>query len=952
MGPEYGAAAAAAAHAAAAAAAAISALGAPLDPSGAQRLECDALRVQVREQDSELRAAKQREEELRRELEELRAERRGLLHSASWDNTGHFSFQKLAGRGMLRTPGSFLELQRHPDTAGRSNSAFDMPNCCADLRMVTDPEPETLTASLGSLRFELYRGPSEHNSPKDGAAHLRLVPIFSTTSPPATPTATRVPWPTSNTRCDYEIYEAIKDGEAAIHCAREPMTKKTMQVAMSNIQRGLSLKVGAGGSHAKAINDAHKRAPGPGAVRKQDWVKIASKWPKHRSTILHTDSARSYRTKIRGVVHDAVVHQKKKVLRGGKKFGSPPPSFAWQNNGCKITVKAGTQEIGRAWRFLKERVKINQNTKTGSHQLTAKIRAAQYEYWQRGKDMWASTGTLLTCYMDNITHKGFASSASARKEGQRTAGANLLTFGLQRSPEGCRGKGAGPGAKLPLELGNVLGHYWPAEDRLAGLYLPWQLADLGANGEDATSISFEGRALLSLSTVEHVGHDNEGVAHVMRAQRALGVGKGRLLTSAGRILDGETTLNMARLQNLPLTLHVRKVDIQATSLAFAAILGDGSVVSWGNADFGGDSSAVRDQLKNVQQIQATRLAFAAIVGDGSVVSWGRAESGGDSNAVRDQLKNVQQIQATDEAFAAILGDGSVVTWGGAVGGDSSAVRDQLKNVQQIQASDGAFAAILADGSVVTWGRAEYGGDSNAVQDQLKNVEQIQATLHAFAAILRDGSVVSWGYSGFGGDSSAVQDQLKNVQQIQANRSAFAAILEDGSVVTWGDAEPGGDSSAVQDQLKNVKQIQATRNSFAAILGNGSVVTWGRVEDGGDSSAVQDQLKNVQQIQATRLAFAAIVGDGSVVSWGSADFGGDSSAVRDQLKNVQHIQATRLAFAAIVGDGSVVTWGSSALRDQLKNVQQIQATGTAFAAILGDGSIVTWGDATTVLCKIS
>ena len=27
-------------------------------------------------------------------------------------------------------------------------------------------------------------------------------------------------------------------------------------------------------------------------------------------------------------------------------------------------------------------------------------------------------------------------------------------------------------------------------------------------------------------------------------------------------------------------------------------------MTWGAADFGGDSSAVRDQLKNVQQIQA------------------------------------------------------------------------------------------------------------------------------------------------------------------------------------------------------------------------------------------------------------------------------------------------------------------------------------------------------------
>ena len=69
--------------------------------------------------------------------------------------------------------------------------------------------------------------------------------------------------------------------------------------------------------------------------------------------------------------------------------------------------------------------------------------------------------------------------------------------------------------------------------------------------------------------------------------------------------------------------------IQATSQAFAAILEDGSVVTWGPADFGGDSSAVRDQLKGVQQIQATSQAFAAILGDGSVVTWGPADRGGD-----------------------------------------------------------------------------------------------------------------------------------------------------------------------------------------------------------------------------------------------------------------------------------------------------------------------------------
>ena len=111
-----------------------------------------------------------------------------------------------------------------------------------------------------------------------------------------------------------------------------------------------------------------------------------------------------------------------------------------------------------------------------------------------------------------------------------------------------------------------------------------------------------------------------------------------------------------------------------------------------------------------QQIQATHRAFAAILEDGSVVTWSLADYGGDSLAIRDELKGVQQIQATAwGAFAAILADGSVVTWGDAYfGGDSSAVRDQLRGVQQTQATAfGAFAAILADGSVNTWGNADH-----------------------------------------------------------------------------------------------------------------------------------------------------------------------------------------------------------------------------------------------------
>eukprot|EP00435_Cladocopium_sp_Y103_P028096 s2213_g7.t1 len=336
--------------------------------------------------------------------------------------------------------------------------------------------------------------------------------------------------------------------------------------------------------------------------------------------------------------------------------------------------------------------------------------------------------------------------------------------------------------------------------------------------------------------------------------------------------------------------------------------GGSRIVTWGLPHCGGDSAAVQGQLKNVQQVQGTDEAFAAILADGSVqgtdeafaailadgsvVSWGQPDCGGDSSAVQGQLKNVQQVQGTSDAFAAILADGSVVTWGDPhSGGDSSAVQGQLKNVQKVQGTGRAFAAILADGYVVTWGDPHSGGDSSAVQGQLKNVQQVQGTDEAFAAILADGSVVSWGQLDCGGDSSAVQgqlknvqqvqgtSQLKNVQQVQGTSGAFAAILADGSVVTWGDPHGGGDSSAVQGQLKNVQQVQGTSGAFAAILADGSVVTWGHPHGGGDSSAVQGQLKNVQKVQGTGRAFAAILADGSVVSWGQLDCGGDSSAAQ-------------------------------------------------------------------------
>ena len=104
-------------------------------------------------------------------------------------------------------------------------------------------------------------------------------------------------------------------------------------------------------------------------------------------------------------------------------------------------------------------------------------------------------------------------------------------------------------------------------------------------------------------------------------------------------------------QPSPLTCGSRK-QIAATWYAFAAILDDGSVCTWGSANHGGDSSSVQGKLRQVKQIAATEYAFAAILDDGSVCTRGNADHGGDSSSMQGKLRQVKQIAATQAAFAA------------------------------------------------------------------------------------------------------------------------------------------------------------------------------------------------------------------------------------------------------------------------------------------------------------
>ena len=76
------------------------------------------------------------------------------------------------------------------------------------------------------------------------------------------------------------------------------------------------------------------------------------------------------------------------------------------------------------------------------------------------------------------------------------------------------------------------------------------------------------------------------------------------------------------------------VSIVSNSCAFVAIKKDGSAMSWGHANYGGDSCRVAAALTSgVVSIVSNSNAFVAIKDDGSAVSWGNANDGRNSSRV-------------------------------------------------------------------------------------------------------------------------------------------------------------------------------------------------------------------------------------------------------------------------------------------------------------------------------
>jgi alpha-tubulin suppressor-like RCC1 family protein len=308
-------------------------------------------------------------------------------------------------------------------------------------------------------------------------------------------------------------------------------------------------------------------------------------------------------------------------------------------------------------------------------------------------------------------------------------------------------------------------------------------------------------------------------------------------------------------------------------------------LSWGENLSGQLGDGIFNASSNVPvQVVGLRFVVAvsagghhslALLADGTVVAWGEDEFGqlGDGTTERSNvpvavtgLTGVKAISAGGGHSLALLSNGTVMAWGDNEGGqlgDGSTTGSEvpvavtgLTGVKAISAGGGHSLALLNDGTVMAWGENEAGqlGDGGtrsrsapvAVKG-LSGVAAISAGGDFSLALLTNGTVESWGSDELGQlDHSASEEGgsnvpvpaegLTGVAAVAAGAEHSLALLSTGSVMAWGADSAGQlgngvikgshEAPVAVSGLSGVTAISAGGRDSAALLGSGSIMAWG------------------------------------------------------------------------------------------------------------------------------
>ena len=253
---------------------------------------------------------------------------------------------------------------------------------------------------------------------------------------------------------------------------------------------------------------------------------------------------------------------------------------------------------------------------------------------------------------------------------------------------------------------------------------------------------------------------------------------------------------------------------------------DGTLWAWGSNRFGqlgreGGDSPLPTQvpgLVGVTDVTCAANTTVAVLGDGSVVAFGENDYGqpGNSQVTRSAqpvpvpgLSNVVSVAAAERSVLALVKDGSVWEWGDDSKGSIPRQVDGLDGVAAIARAQAHSVALKKDGSVWIWGMYHGAGDlgngcygcaGQPIQvPELSQVTAIAAGYQLTVALKQDGTVWTIGYGEAGqlGDGThrsmnrpVMVLGLTEVTAISAGYMHALALKKDGTLWAWGDNHYG------------------------------------------------------------------------------------------------------------------------------------------------------------------
>jgi alpha-tubulin suppressor-like RCC1 family protein len=473
----------------------------------------------------------------------------------------------------------------------------------------------------------------------------------------------------------------------------------------------------------------------------------------------------------------------------------------------------------------------------------------------------------------------------------------------------------------------------------------------------------------------------------------------------------------------------KQVNINSTTGDSVALKTDGSLWFWGanfNRMFG--NNAVLGSVEpvtttytqgNWKQISATDNFISAIKVDGTLWTWGEADYGlgrpqppflistpittfaGGTNwadTATAEPEDLYTLSLSRNRAAAIKTDGTLWIWGNGSFGSGTGISKEFiytpvttfvggTNWKQVDSGDQHTAAIKTDGTLWTWGNSSFvgitisnistpvttfAGGTNWADTATAESEDLY-TLSAGGqhtiAIKTDGTLWSWGYGVRGqlGNARTVTTLTPvttfsggtNWKQVSAAASHTAAVKTDGTLWAWGNGFNGqlGNLSTTFNNSTpittfaggtNWKQVSSGNNYTAAIKTDGTLWTWGA---GTSGQLGRDIFITTKSTPITTFAGGT--------NW--------ADTATTEPEDLYTLSAGTNHTAAIKTDGTLWTWGYNTFsqlginnRDNVvtpvttftggtnwKQVScNINTSGTTFGesifAIKTDGTLWGWG----------